>query len=93
MKIELDLPEDVFKNLYEKSGERGMSLDAYAAELVYQLLAQDELGEHGNIESRPDWQAALERSRADLAAGRVVRHEEVEPWHQSHPASSGPESR
>jgi predicted transcriptional regulator len=93
MKIELDLPEELVKDLYQKSGERGLSLDAYAAELIYQVLAQDELGEHGHIENRSDWQAALDRSRADLAAGRVVPHEEVEQWHQSHPASSGPKSR
>jgi hypothetical protein len=93
MKIEVDLPEDVVRDLYRKSGERGLSLDAYAAELVCQLLAQAELGEDGKIENRPDWQTALARSRADFAAGRVVRLEEVEQWHQSHPAASGPESR
>ena len=72
MKIELDWPEDLVKDLYQKSEKRGLTLNAYAPELVYQLLAQDELGENGRIENRPDWQAALERSRADFARGRVV---------------------
>jgi predicted transcriptional regulator len=90
MKIELELPDELVKDLYSKSSERGVSLAAYATELVYQLLAHDKLGEEGKIENRPDWQAALERSRADFAAGRVVPHDEVEKWHLSRPASSGP---
>ena len=42
------------------------------------------------IENRPDWQAALERGRADIAAGRTVSHEEVEDWHRSQAASASP---
>jgi hypothetical protein len=89
MKIELDLPEKMVKDLREKSASRGLSLDAYATELVYQLLAQEQLGEEGKIENRPDWQAALGRSRADLAAERTIEHEEVEAWHRGHHESSG----
>lgn len=89
MKIELDLPDEMLKGLREKSVARGLSLDEYATELMYQLLAGQELGEEGRIENRPDWQAALERSRADLAAGRIIEHDEVKAWHRSHRESSG----
>jgi len=85
MKIEVDLPDELVKGLRERSDARGLSMDAYAAELLYQLLAHEELGEQNRIENRPDWEAALERSRADLAAGRKVAHEEVRSWHRSRP--------
>ncbi len=89
MKIELDLPEKMINDMREKSAARGLSVDAYASELMYQFLAEQDIGEEGNIENRPDWQAALERSRADLAAGRIVNHEEVEAWHRSQRGSFG----
>ena len=52
-------------------------------ELMYQLLAQQGIGEEEIIEKRPDWQAALERSRADFPASRIILHEEVESCHRS----------
>ena len=93
MKIEVDLPDELIEGLREKSRERGLSLDAYAAELFYQIVAHDELGEQSRIENRPDWEMPLERSRADLAAGRTIAHEEVRRWHQSQPESSGQKKR
>jgi len=83
MKIEVDLPDEVVEGLRARSRERGVSLNAYAAELLFQLFAHEELGEQNRIENRPDWDEALERSRADLAAGRKIGHEEVLGWHRS----------
>jgi predicted transcriptional regulator len=89
VKIELDLPQQLVDDLSDRSRQRGLSVNDYAAE----LLAREALGEEGRLENRPDWQAALERSRADLAAGRTVPHEEVQRWHQSQPESSGRKHR
>jgi len=85
MKIELELPDDLVSELDSKSRDQQMTPGEYAAELLYQSLVRESLGSDGAIESRRDWQEALERSRADLRAGRVVSHEEVENWHRSHP--------
>lgn len=82
MKIKLDLPDEMGQELRQKSVASGLSLEAYVTELICQLLPEQTLGDEGNLESRPDWQAALERSRADLAAGRAVEHDEVEAWHR-----------
>jgi hypothetical protein len=83
MKIEVDLPDELVKGLRDRSDARGVTLDAYTTELLYQLLKHEELGEQNRIENRPDWEAALERSRADLAAGRKIAHEEVLGWHRN----------
>ncbi len=85
MKVELELPDDLVSELYSQSKARGLTPGQYAAEIVYQLLASRSLGEQGAIEKRPDWQAALGRSREDLAAGRTTPHEEVVEWHKRHP--------
>jgi predicted transcriptional regulator len=85
MKLELDLPDELVADLYQQCSARGLPADVYAAELVYQSLANQALGADGSLDNRPDWQAALTRSREDLASGRVVTHEEVEAWHKSHP--------
>ncbi len=84
MKVQIDLPDELVEELDRQSNARNIALDAYAAELFYQLLANQSLGKDATIQERPDWQAALERSREDLAAGRIVRHEEVEQWHRLH---------
>ena len=84
MKVQLELPDELVEELYRQSDARSLTPDAYAAELVYQLLANRSLGAEASIENRPDWQTALERSRADLAAGRVVQHDGVEEWHKRH---------
>jgi len=93
MKIEVDLPDELIAGLRDRSKERGLSLDAYTAELVHQILAHEALGDQAKIENRPEWEMALERSRADLAAGRIVLHDEVRRWHQSQPESSGQKKR
>ena len=84
MKIELDLPKDLVDDLRDRSEQRGLSVNDYATE----LLARESPVEEERIENRPDWQAALERSRADLAAGRTIPHEEVQRWHGSQSESS-----
>ena len=84
MKLELELPDELVDELYKQSKAKSITPDAYAAELVYQMLASKSLGADASIENHPDWQAALERSKADLAAGRIVPHEEVEEWHKRH---------
>ena len=85
MKIEIELPDTLVSELQIKSRSQHMTRDEYASELLYQSLALASLGDDAAIENRPDWQQALERSRADLRAGRVVSHDEVENWHRSHP--------
>ncbi len=84
MKVELDLPDELVEQLYQESKAKDIAPEAYAAELVYQVLAAKSLGTDGLLDNRPDWQAALLRSEEDRAAGRVVDHEEVEAWHKSH---------
>lgn len=85
MKIELELPDELVSELEEKSRDQHITPGEYAAELLYQSLALESLGADGEIKNRPDWQEALERSRADLRAGRIVSHEEVENWHRDRP--------
>ncbi len=85
MKIELDLPQEIVEDLRDRSSRRGVSINEYAIE----VLLRDAFTETESLGSRPDWQAAIERSRADLAAGRAIPHEEVERWHKSQPESSG----
>lgn len=85
MKVELDLPDELVAELYSQSNARSLTPGQYAAELVYQVLANRSLGEEASIENRPDWQAALERSRSELASGRTTPHQEVAEWHKRHP--------
>jgi hypothetical protein len=85
MKIEIELPETLVSELQIKSRSQHMTRDEYASELLYQSLALASVGNDVTIENRPDWQQALERSRADLRAGRVVSHNQVENLHRSHP--------
>jgi len=85
MKVELELPDEVAEELQRQSTARRLSPEAYATEMIYQFLAAASLGENGSLENRPDWQAAIERSRSDLAAGRTRPHHEVEEWHRRHP--------
>ncbi len=89
MKIELDLPEQLVEKLRACSNLRGVSVNDCAAE----LLVRDAFEDIESLDDRPDWQAAIERSRADLAAGRTVAHEEVQRWHKSQPQSSGPKKQ
>jgi hypothetical protein len=70
MKVELELPAELVAGLYRESESRD----------IYQCLSDRSLGTNGPLNSRPDWQAALLRSR-DWAAGRTVGHQEVEAWH------------
>ena len=80
MKVELELPDELMAELYRESKALDIPPEACVAELVYQHLARrsDDL-----LDNRPDWQAALLQSREDRAAGRIVDHQEVEPWHHS----------
>jgi predicted transcriptional regulator len=84
MKIQLDLPEALATELYARCRDKQLSVDEYASEILGQYLASEALAEDGRIESRPDWQQALARARADLRAGRVVPHDEIEKWHRTH---------
>lgn len=85
MRVQIDLPDELVEELYRQSNAQEITPDAYAAELFHQLLANRALGKDASIQERPDWQAALEHSRQDLAAGRIVEHEKVEEWHRLHP--------
>jgi hypothetical protein len=81
MKVELELPDELVEELYRESNALDIPPETYLAELVYQHLAGGSLGADGLLDSRPDWQAALLRSREDWATGRTVGHQEVEAWH------------
>jgi len=85
MKIELEIPDALVEELQKRGHATHWSAEEYTAELVQQFLANLSLGPEGSIENRPDWQAALERARADLSGGRIVAHEEVERWHRRQP--------
>jgi len=56
----------------------------YVPELVCQALANEQLGDAGKLENRPDWQSAIQEGRKDIRAGRVFAHEEVMEWHKRH---------
>ncbi len=84
MKVQIELPDQLVEELYRQSGARNISLDEYAAEIAYQVLATKSLGPDAVIDNRSDWQEALERSRRDLEAGRIVPHEKVKEWHDQH---------
>jgi predicted transcriptional regulator len=82
MIVKVDLPDELVNELYRGSGENNLTPDQYASEMLYQLLAERSLGKDAELENRPDWQAGLERSQAERAAGRVVPHREVVDWHE-----------
>jgi hypothetical protein len=62
VKIELDLPPKLVKGLRQKSSARGLSLDAYAAE----VLAEDNL----TPDQRRTIDARLAEGLNDLKSGR-----------------------
>jgi hypothetical protein len=68
MKIEVDLPDEIVEGLRAKSQARGMSLDAYAAERVREILAEDEA--ELTVAQRKAIDARLAEGLDDLANGR-----------------------
>jgi hypothetical protein len=81
MIVQIDLPDELVSELYRASGLNNLTPEQYASEMLCQLLAERSLGKDGELENRPDWQAGLERSKAERAAGRAVLHREVVDWH------------
>jgi hypothetical protein len=84
MKIELDLPERTVAWLHSQSQATDMTVDEYAAEVLGQYLIAQTEGDEDKLANRPDWQAAVERSRSAWTAGRVHEHVEILRWHDSH---------
>ena len=82
MIVKVDLPDELVNELYRGSGANNLTPDQYASEMLYQLLAERSLGKDAELENRPDWQAGLDRSKAEREAGRAVPHREVADWHE-----------
>jgi predicted transcriptional regulator len=82
MVIKVDLPDELVNELYRSSRNHSLTPDQYASEMLYQLLAERSLGRDAELENRPDWQAGLDRGKADREAGRTTPHSEVVDWHQ-----------
>ncbi len=85
MKFEIEMPDDIAAELFASTRSRNISPAVYVSELVCQALANEQLGDSGKLENRPDWQSAIQEGREDIRAGRVFAHEEVMEWHKSHP--------
>jgi predicted transcriptional regulator len=84
VKVEFSLSERTVEMLQAESKEAKLTPDDLADEILSQaLLARSEPPEH-KLANRPDWQAALERSRAALMRGEVFEHGDVLKWHNSH---------
>jgi predicted transcriptional regulator len=83
MQLNLELPDDVAGPLTRASGNANLTLEAFATEVLRQAALTEQAGAASTLDAQPDWQAAIERSRADLAAGRVHTHDEVRAWHQA----------
>lgn len=81
MTIKVELPDELVDELYRGSGARNLAPDEYASEMLYQLLAERSLGDDAQLPNRPDWQAALDRARSDIEAGRTRSHQEAVDWH------------
>lgn len=84
MKIEIELPEDVVRDLERLGDAESKCLGVVAAEVLRRAVRGAEPGFGTRLEERPDWVEALERGSADIAAGRVVEHEDVIAWHRAH---------
>jgi hypothetical protein len=84
MKIEFDLPEKTISRLRSQSQAIEMTLDEYAAEIFDQYLIGQTEGDEDKLANRPDWQAAVERSRDNWNSAHVHSHDEILAWHDSH---------
>jgi predicted transcriptional regulator len=82
MIVKVDLPDELVNELHRGSEANNLSPDQYASEMLYQLLAERSLGKDAELENRPDWQAGLDRAKADREVGRTTPHSEVVDWHQ-----------
>jgi predicted transcriptional regulator len=82
MIVKVDLPDELVNELHRSSEASSLTPDQYASEMLYQLLAERSLGKDAELENRPDWQAGLDRSKAERDAGRAVPHREVVDWHE-----------
>ena len=83
MTLTLSLPDELVEELDRASSQSHVSRDEYAAEALYQALAASQLGEDGKLENRPDWQASLDRARADREAGRLIPQKEIVEWRKA----------
>jgi predicted transcriptional regulator len=76
VRISIDLPDEVAERLRQAAGEMQSSPERLLAQAAEAMLAD-----------RDAFEAAIAESEADLAAGRVVSHEEVmremRDWAQS----------
>ncbi|MDQ6759374.1 MAG: hypothetical protein M3Z32_05835 [Acidobacteriota bacterium] len=85
MKIELDLPETTITWLHSQSQATEMTVDAYTTALLDQYVVAHSETEEDKLANRPDWQAAVERSREAWKTGSVHSHDEILTWHDHHP--------
>ncbi len=76
VRISIDLPEEVAERLRQAAGEMQSSPERLLAQAAEAMLAE-----------RDAFEAAIAEGEADVAAGRVVPHEEVlremKDWAQS----------
>jgi predicted transcriptional regulator len=86
IKLEISLTEETAALLRSVAEGRCETQDELVEFLLAEHLPEIDLSApHMQLENRPDWQKAIEQGRADIAAGRVIPHEEIEQWLKEHP--------
>jgi predicted transcriptional regulator len=82
--MQVSFREEVTERLAAKANELKLRPEEVVEFIVETTLQPSPSEIDWEIEQDPELLASLERSRADIQAGRVFSHEEVLEWHRNH---------
>jgi hypothetical protein len=83
LEMEVSFPEDVAERLTVKATEMNLRPEQVVTFIVATVLGGNDVEDE--VSGDAELAASLRRAQADIAAGRIVSHEEILEWHRNHP--------